>query len=340
MGCGPDWQGEEWTPLMDLETMFDKVASGRTFQRGDMSAKFLRLKVILAGALCAQIVLGAVTLFSVFAGRHLAAERAPALGKGSSPAGSGFTQPEPINFDDHDGWTQIFDGKSLNGWDGSSEVWRVEDDAIVGESSPEHPSGTTNIIWRGGEPQNFELKVEMKLEGSGANGGIQYRSLNVPPVVRQISEDKLAQMSKEQRQRIESARALAQKYARWNLQGYQGDIDYEDKYTGNLYEQATRRGIIAWRGQVVETDGGQPRLLATLGSADDLKNFLKPGKWNQYEVIADGNTLIHILNGHVMAVLVDNDPAFSQAKGLIGFEIEGPGKVKISQRNIWLKTLP
>jgi hypothetical protein len=57
-------------------------------------------------------------------------------------------------------------------------------------------------------------------------------------------------------------------------------------------------------------------------------------------VIADGNTLIHIINGHVMAVLVDNDPTFSQSKGLIAFEIEGGGVLKISHRNVWLKTLP
>ena len=60
-----------------------------------------------------------------------------------------FTQPEPIDFNDHQGWTQIFDGKTLQGWDGSPEVWHVEDGNLVAESSPEHPSGTTNIIWRG-----------------------------------------------------------------------------------------------------------------------------------------------------------------------------------------------
>jgi hypothetical protein len=36
----------------------------------------------------------------------------------------------------------------------------------------------------------------------------------------------------------------------------------------------------------------------------------------------------------------DTDPQFSRGKGIIAFEIEGPGKVKISHRNIWLKTLP
>ncbi len=43
---------------------------------------------------------------------------------------------------------------------------------------------------------------------------------------------------------------------------------------------------------------------------------LKPGEWNQVEIIADGNTLTHIINGQVMAVLVDTDTKFSQAERL------------------------
>jgi len=83
----------------------------------------------------------------------------------------------------------------------------------------------------------------------------------------------------------------------------------------------------------------KPTLLALLGNSDELKAFIKPGEWNQVEIIADGDTLIHIINGHIMAVLVDTDPRFSQAKGLIALEIEGPGNVKISHRSIWLKEL-
>ena len=248
-----------------------------------------------------------------------------------------FVQPEPINFDDHDGWVQIFDGKTLSGWDGRPDIWHVEDGALVGESSPEHPSGTTNIIWKGGEPANFELKLEMKLEGSGANGGVQYRSVRVPPKVDPLPAD----MPLEQRKRLQMAHGLVLKNAEWNVSGYQADFDFANKYTGQLYEQDSPRGIIAWRSQVVATEPGKkPTLLATLGSSDDLKSVIKPGEWNQVEIIADGNTLTHIINGRIMSVLVDTDPQFSRAKGIIAFEIEGPGKVKISHRNIWLKTLP
>jgi hypothetical protein len=292
--------------------------------------------LLLTGVSLASAVL-TLALFDTVHANRVYAQKAPP----PRTPGSAFSQPEPINFEDHQGWTQIFDGKSLKDWDGPAEVWHVEDGAIVGESGTEHPSGTTNIIWRGGEPANFQLKLEMKLEGSGANGGIQYRSLNFPPNVRPISPERLSQMTAEQKQHMLQNQELMQKHAKWNLTGYQADFDFNNRYTGQLYEQGTARGIIAWRGQAVATEPGKkPTLLASLGTSDDLKSFIKPGEWNQVEIIADGNTLTHIVNGHVMSILVDTDPTFSQAKGLIGFEIEGGGDLKISHRNVWLKELP
>lgn len=285
-------------------------------------------------ALASSVV--SVFLFAIGGVSQVSAQQAPPATT-SPQAGAGRAQPEPINFDGHEGWTQIFDGKTLNGWDGSPDVWHVEDGAIVGESSAEHPSGTTNIIWRVGEPANFRLRLEMKLEGAGANGGVQYRSRIVPPKSRPIPAD----ATPEVKQRMEQAQTFVQKRAKWNMAGYQMDFDFGNRYTGQLYEQSTPRGIIAWRGQVVATEPGKkPTLLSTLGSSDDLKAFIKPGEWNQVEIIADGNTLVHIINGHVMSVLIDTDPQFSASKGLIALEIEGGGTLKISHRNIWLKPLP
>src|ERR1700728_3063532 len=130
---------------------------------------------MLSGSVRLPVLICLILIYPLL-GYQVAAQQAPA-----HHPGGGFTQPEPIDFDDHDGFTQIFDGKTLNGWDGSSEIWHVEDGALVAESSPEHPSGTTNIIWRGGQPANFDLRVEMKLEGTRPNRGLQYRSQNVPP---------------------------------------------------------------------------------------------------------------------------------------------------------------
>ncbi|HUA82952.1 MAG TPA: DUF1080 domain-containing protein [Bryobacteraceae bacterium] len=237
-------------------------------------------------------------------------------------AQSHFTQPDPINFEDHAGWKQIFDGSTLNGWDGSPDVWRVENGAIVGESSPQHPAGTTYILWTGGEPKDFELKAEIKLEGEHANSGIQYRSARVG--ARQVRGGPVPNA----------------KFARWNVKGYQADFDYANQYSGQLYEQGTPRGIIAWRGQMVRAEQGKhPRLLATLGDSDELKKFIRTGDWNQMHVIARGHEMIHILNGHVMAIFIDDDPTMAVLQGIIGLQIEGGGNVKVSFRNLWLKTL-
>lgn len=46
-----------------------------------------------------------------------------------------------------------------------------------------------------------------------------------------------------------------------------------------------------------------------------------------------------MINGHVTAVLVDDDPGHFAARGVIGFEIGGQDAT-IQYRNIGLKTLP
>src|SRR3954469_13096016 len=101
---------------------------------------------------------------------------APAPGRGRG--GGGFRQPDPIDFDEHEGWTSLFDGKSLNGWSGDSN-WKVEDGAITIESTCEKPTGTIYLVWQGGEASDFELKLRMKGTGQ-INGGVQYRGWIAP----------------------------------------------------------------------------------------------------------------------------------------------------------------
>jgi hypothetical protein len=257
-------------------------------------------------------------------------------------AGLGFAHPAAEDWNDHEGWQQIFDGKTLNGWDGIPGHWSVEDGAIVGTSTDENPAGTTNLIWRGGQPANFRLRFEVKMEGSGANGGFQYRGKNDPLPVRTMDSARMAAMTPEMKARIEKSQELNQKNAKWSMWGYQADFDAGNRYTGQLYDAGTGRNILAWRGDAVAAEpGGKIVKIGSLGNYEDLKAYIKPlGEWNQMEVIADGNTMTHILNGHVMAIVVDTDPKNFSPKGLIAFELEGPGNVKISHRNIWLKQLP
>src|SRR5262245_8225963 len=61
------------------------------------------------------------------------------LGGTVRTTGLPFTEPDPPDFNDHDGYVPLFDGVSLKGWDGNPKIWRVENGAIVGESTVERP---------------------------------------------------------------------------------------------------------------------------------------------------------------------------------------------------------
>jgi len=273
-----------------------------------------------------------VTTLSAVAASMLvvAAQQAPARG-------GGFRQPDPIDFTEHDGWTPLFDGKTLSGWSGDSN-WKVEDGAIVIESTCEKPTGTIYLVWQGGEAADFELKMEMKGTGN-INGGIQYRGWITPPAQRGGGAGAARGVQgpcPSGAARGTPPDAMAE--AKWNMAGAQYDFDAANRYTGQFYEQATGRGIVAWKGQVVRTEAGKnPRLLATLGEQAAIDSIYRPNDWNQLHIIAVGTMMTHLLNGRVLSILEDEDPTKFHKTGLIGLEVEATGK--LFARNIWLKKL-
>jgi hypothetical protein len=239
--------------------------------------------------------------------------------------GLGFTLPEPIDFNDHEGYRPLFDGKSLKGWDGNPKFWRVEDGAIVGESTQQNPSGNSYIAYREVEAKDFTLKFEIKVEGSGGSG-LQYRSKTGIPWLAPIAPNVTANVGPVN--------------LNWMMTGPQADFWPSSPYwTGQFYSENTPMRIMAWRGQVVEGAGmGTKRLVGNIGDRDALGRLVRMNDWNQYTVIARGGVLIHILNDQLMAVMVDDDPQSSNNQsGLFGIEIEATTKVSV--RNIWLKKL-
>jgi len=234
----------------------------------------------------------------------------PPQGRGEGRRGGGGRGPQLIPFEDATGFKPIFDGKSLKGWDGDPTFWRVENGAIVGESSEANPvKQNTFVIFRGGEPADFDLKVELRI--NAGNTGVQYRSQQVPP---------------------------DEKTGKWVLKGYQADFDFGNTFTGMLYEERGR-GIVMQRGGVAWLGDGARGVIGSTGTPDELKPIIKVNDWNQFHVIARGNTLIHILNGRVTATLVDDDVKNRSLKGLLGFQIHTGPPMKVEFRNILLKTL-
>lgn len=242
------------------------------------------------------------------------------------PGGQGrYVDPAPIDFNEHTGWTPLFDGATLKGWDGPTDLWHVENGVIVVRSKAEPPTGSTYLLWTGGEPKDFEFKLEVKLQGDGANSGVQFRSV------------KLGEVAGNPR-------------SKWETRGYQADIDNANANTGALIEccAGPRRGVPprpdrAFRGQVVRmavADGQKPSLLATIGDPDVLKGYWKAGDWNQLHLIARGRTMIYFINGHLMSVLIDDHPTMFVDHGVLSIQLEGRGDNTASFRNLWLKNLP
>jgi Domain of Unknown Function (DUF1080) len=216
--------------------------------------------------------------------------------------------PPPIPPLPEIGFQPIFDGKTLSGWDGDPSFWRVEGGAITGETSATHqPRQNTFCIWRGAQPGDFELKAQYRI--SGGNSGFQYRSV----------------------ERID--------IAKWVMQGYQADIDAEQRYTGQLYEERDR-GFLAPRGTFsYAASSSKPGSIGAVGDPDQLRGFIRDNDWNDVHIVARGDSLTHLLNGHVMCAFLDDDTAHRKREGLIGIQLHvTTAGMKIEARNIRIKT--
>jgi hypothetical protein len=220
-------------------------------------------------------------------------------------------RPEPLAGEEP-GFKSIFDGKTLDGWDGDPKYWRAAGGAMVGEITPETIiKSNTFIIWRGGTPGDFELKADYRIT-SGGNSGINYRSAVVPDKV-----------------------TPANKFA---LRGYQCDIDGQNRYTGNNYEEKGRL-FLAVRGQVTRVTGTRtPIVLSVLGDNKALAAGIT-NDWNPVHLIARGNVLMHAVNGNLMSVVIDDDTENRKQKGLIGVQVHVGGPMKVEYRNWRLRNL-
>ena len=217
-------------------------------------------------------------------------------------------------FAEDEGFKSIFDGKTLKGWDGNPELWRAEDGAITGQTTPEKPTkGNTFIIWREGSTvDDFELKLEYKIVGG--NSGVQYRSFEAEE--------------------------------RWVVGGYQADIDSTERYSGILYGER-ERGILAERGQKTTIgEDHKPKVTSSLGDAKDLQGKIKKEDWNEYHLIAKGNHFTHKINGVVMSDITDEDkPAAGngpgrRSNGILAFQLHAGPPMKVQFRNVRLKRTP
>jgi hypothetical protein len=206
------------------------------------------------------------------------------------------------------GFTKIFDGKTLENWDGDPTYWTVVNETLVGTITPETLLKENSwIVWRGGLVEDFELVLDYRAS-SKANSGVGYR-LNV------LEEKPHA------------------------VRGPQADIDGGGSVTGICYEENGRR-ILASRGQSVWVDsGGKPRVIFQFADAGELQSTVRQEDWNRYRLVVRGRHAKHYLNGFLMSEIDDHDERNRMHRGLLGVQVHVGPPMKIEYRNIYFKHL-
>jgi hypothetical protein len=271
----------------------------------------------------------------------------------------------PVPYDDYTGFTKLWDGATFTNWNGETDVWSILDGAIHADTTKTPGQHHIHYTGPGAVMRDFDLKVEVKLSAAGANGGIQYRSRllhashggsienplgkSLPPNITTMAQALAAGVATPPAPRGAGGSGRGAPAGPngpttepnpWQVSGYQFDLDSNNQYTGMLYE-GQGRGIVMSPGTIVELL--PDRTTARLGTITETPAaLLKPhqglaGDWQQVQIIARGHTLIHMINGKVISVIVDDNPTFRAFQGILSLQLEGSGQ--IWYRNVYMKPL-
>lgn len=210
----------------------------------------------------------------------------------------------------------LFDGESLDGWEGDMKFWRVEEGTIVGQTTPDNKTPKNTFLVYTKQPfADFELKFQYKV--NGGNSGVQYRS---------------------------------ELLSKWVVKGLQADFedrmhDGKDRFTGMFFEENGRM-FMGQRGEVVivrsnADNSKKPAIekIASVGDPEKLEQNIRRDDWNDYRIIARENVFIHIVNGRVMSIGIDEDAANFRESGLIAWQLHAGPPLKIEMKNIEIREL-
>ena len=213
-------------------------------------------------------------------------------------------------------FTPLFDGKSLDGWEGDKRFWRAEDGVLIGQTTKDVTTKkNTFLIYNRKQYGDFELRFSYRV--AGGNSGVQYRSEIV---------------------------------SKWVVKGLQADFedkmhDGKDKFSGMFFEENGRM-FMGQRGDVVivranKDNPKKPQIekIATVGANGALEKNIRRDGWNDYIVIAKGNVFMHIINGHVMSVGIDEDELNAKKSGIIAWQLHAGPPLKIEMKNIRIREL-
>jgi hypothetical protein len=224
----------------------------------------------------------------------------PATNDGQQPAAASTPAAPPTTDPD---FITIFNGRDLTGWDGDPKHWWVSNGTIMGGAAASNPvTANTFLIWQGGPVDDFTLRLSFKI--AAGDTGVQYRS--------RMSDS-----------------------MRWVLSGYQAELyGMTTQWNGALTDERSSRSILADVGEQVKWKSySTKQVLAKL----DGRPAYRPGEWNDLEIVAQAERLIHRLNGVTAIDVTDEDPARQAKIGLFGLELAKGNNISVQFKDLRLK---
>jgi type 1 glutamine amidotransferase len=207
------------------------------------------------------------------------------------------------------GFVSIFNGQNLDGWRGDKRIWRVENGAVVGQTTDLITVERNNfLIWEGGELQDFELKVSFKLEGEGGNSGIYFRSTEREPDADNQEP----------------------------LVGIQADFSSDNVWVGTIMEYKGREKLAERGRKVVIKEDGTRVDAGSTGDPNQLLEYYNNGDWNTYHIIARDNLILLRINDVVMSEIRDYDQK-RLITGLLALQVHTGPPMKVLFKDIRLK---
>lgn len=211
----------------------------------------------------------------------------------------------PAPLPDEQDFESIFNGTSLDGWDGKPNAWEVHDEAIwcTGQSKEKNW-----LIWQASQPADFVLRLEFRWDKG--NSGVQVRS-----------DDQ----------------------GDWMVFGYQAEVAEQSKMglwhhslLANTHPKKEARHLMSTAGQLTVLASDGSKTVRQTQSARTVQSHFIEHAWNRLEITARGDTLTQKINGVVFTTVTDRDKEMSRKKGVVALQDHGKG-CKVAFRNIRLK---
>jgi hypothetical protein len=211
------------------------------------------------------------------------------------------------------GWTSLFDGKTLSGWQkaelGQAE-YKVVDGTIYGKTVEGSPN---TFLASEKQYDDFELEFEVKVHDK-LNSGCQIRSRGK---TKQDIDAEAERSGKKQNRNNQLGR----------FHGPQVEIESSPGQAGYIYGEATGRGWLSPEPQ----------------DKNHAHNHMKNNQWNKFRIVAKGPRIQTWINGEKVADLTDQQIFETHPKGHLGLQVHGikagTGPYDVAWRNIRIREL-